>query len=141
MEQLLKIQPVMNASGIPVSNNADASGGPTGTASVSLRGFDPGARPGPYRWAARYAVPLNANSGAGFIDLFTLPITAVQSIEILKDGASTTYGADAAAGVINLKFYKDHRGAQLTLYYGDTLAQRCRFFTAATFSLEQATIK
>src|SRR6476660_7682935 len=40
-EQFLKSQPVMNASGIPVSNNADSSGGPTGTAAVSLRGFDP----------------------------------------------------------------------------------------------------
>src|SRR4026209_228514 len=39
-EQFLRSQPVMNASGIPVSNNADASGGPRGTASVSLRGFD-----------------------------------------------------------------------------------------------------
>ena len=53
--------------------------------------------------------------------MLTLPITAVQSIEILKDGASTTYGADAVAGVINLKFCKDYRGTQLTLYYGNTL--------------------
>ena len=120
-EQFLKIQPVMNASGIPVSNNADASGGPTGTASVSLRGFDPGATLVLIDGRRVTPFPGNANSGAGFIDLLTLPITAVQSIEILKDGASTTYGADAVAGVINLKFYKDYRGAQLTLYYGDTL--------------------
>jgi outer membrane receptor protein involved in Fe transport len=45
----------------------------------------------------------------------------VQSIEIQRDGASTTYGADAVAGVVNLKLYKDYRGAQLTLYYGNTL--------------------
>src|SRR6266566_9251606 len=43
VEELLKTQPVMNASGIPVNNNAGAQGGPTGTAAVSLRGFDPGA--------------------------------------------------------------------------------------------------
>src|SRR5205807_1597691 len=43
------------------------------------------------------------------------------SIEILKDGASTTYGADAVAGVVNLKFWKDYRGAQVTLQYGNTL--------------------
>src|SRR5262249_22392168 len=42
-------------------------------------------------------------------------------IEILKDGASTTYGSDAVAGVINLKPYKDYRGAQVTLQYGNTL--------------------
>ena len=120
-EQLLKIQPVMNAGGIPVSNNAGASGGPTGTASVSLRGFDPGATLVLVDGRRVTPFPGNAVSGAGFIDLLTLPITAVQSIEILKDGASTTYGADAVAGVINLKFYKEYRGAQLSLYYGDTL--------------------
>src|SRR5213078_1235392 len=48
-------------------------------------------------------------------------ITAVQSIDVLKDGASTTYGSDAIAGVVNFNFYKDYRGAQVTIQYGDTL--------------------
>src|SRR6266478_4226875 len=121
VEELLKSQPVMNASGIPVNNNAGAQGGPTGTASVSLRGFDPGATLVLIDGRRITPFPGNANSGGGFEDLLTLPITAVQSIEILKDGASTTYGSDAVAGVINLKPYTDYRGAQLTLYYGDTL--------------------
>jgi len=121
VEQLLKSQPVMGASSVPVQNNSTSQGGPAGTASISLRGFDPGAslllidgrRVAPF--------PGSANSGAGFVDLVSLPIPAVQSIEILKDGASTTYGADAVAGVVNLKFYKDYRGAQVTLQYGNTL--------------------
>jgi iron complex outermembrane receptor protein len=121
VEQLLKIQPVMNASSVPVQNNADTTGGPTGTASVSLRGFDPGATLVLIDGRRVTRFPGNAPSGAGFTDLFTIPITAVQSIEILKDGASTTYGADAVAGVVNLKLYKEYRGTQLTLYYGDTL--------------------
>src|SRR6266513_836194 len=50
-----------------------------------------------------------------------VPVAAVQTIEILKDGASTTYGADAVAGVVNLKLYKDYRGAQVTGQYGNTL--------------------
>ena len=53
--------------------------------------------------------------------MFTIPLPAVESIEILKDGASTTYGADAVAGVVNLKFWKNYRGAQVTLNYGNTL--------------------
>lgn len=121
VETLLKSQPIFNASSIPVNNNATSQGGPAGTASASLRGFDPaatlvlvdGRRVAPF--------PGAANSGGGFVDLLTIPITAVQSVEILKDGASPTYGADAVAGIVNLKFYKDYRGAQLTLYYGDTL--------------------
>src|SRR5438132_4288454 len=111
----------MGASSVPVQNNSTSQGGPAGTASISLRGFDPGAslllidgrRVAPF--------PGSANSGAGFVDLVSLPIPAVQSIEILKDGASTTYGADAVAGVVNLKFWKDYRGAQVTLQYGNTL--------------------
>src|SRR5438093_66310 len=62
-----------------------------------------------------------ANSGAGFVDLTTVPVPAIQSVEILKDGASTTYGADAVAGVVNLKLYKDYRGAQVTGQFGNTL--------------------
>ncbi|PYI56095.1 MAG: hypothetical protein DMC62_02510 [Verrucomicrobia bacterium] len=120
-ESLLKSQPVFGASSVPVQNNSTGQGGPAGTASISLRGFDPGAslvlidgrRVAPY--------PGAANSGAGFVDLTTVPVAAIQSIEILKDGASTTYGADAVAGVVNLKLYKDYRGAQVTGQYGNTL--------------------
>jgi iron complex outermembrane receptor protein len=120
-EQLLKSLPIASANSIPVQNNALAAGGPPGAASVSLRGFDPGAtlvlidgrRVAPY--------PGTSPGGAAFFDLNTIPIAAVQSIEIQKDGASTTYGADAVAGVVNLKLYKDYRGAQVTLYYGNTL--------------------
>src|SRR5437870_9218510 len=120
-EQLLKTQPVMSASSVPVQNNGTGQAGPAGTSSISLRGFDPGAslvlidgrRVADFRGAA--------TSGFGCVDLHSVPVTATQSIEILKDGASTTYGADAFAGVINLKFYKDYRGAQVTLGYGNTL--------------------
>jgi iron complex outermembrane receptor protein len=120
-EQLLKSLPLASANSIPVQNNATGMGGPQGTASVSLRGFDPGAtlvlingrRVAPY--------PGNSPGGAAFFDLNTIPIAAIQSIEIQKDGASTTYGADAVAGVINLKLYTEYRGAQVTLYYGNTL--------------------
>jgi iron complex outermembrane receptor protein len=42
-EQLLKSLPIASANSIPVQNNATGAGGPLGAASVSLRGFDPGA--------------------------------------------------------------------------------------------------
>src|SRR5438477_1429711 len=113
---LLRTQPIANANGVPVQNNPSGNAGPTGAASVSLRGFDPratlvlidGRRVAPY-------------PGTGSFDLNTIPLPAVQSIEILKDGASTTYGADAVAGVVNIKLYKNYRGAQVNLYYGNTL--------------------
>ncbi len=120
-EQLLQRQPVMNGGNVPVNNNGTGQSGPTGTAALGLRGLDPGAtlvlldrrRVAPFPGAAL--------SGYGFVDLTTIPVTAVQSIDILKDGASTTYGADAVAGVVNFNLYKDYRGAQVTIQYGDTL--------------------
>ncbi|PYK74667.1 MAG: hypothetical protein DME39_06435 [Verrucomicrobia bacterium] len=120
-EQLLQRQPVMNGANIPVNNNGTSQSGPSGSAAIALRGLDPGAtlvlidrrRVAPF--------PGAANSGYGYVDLTTIPITAVQSIDILKDGASTTYGADAVAGVVNFNLYKDYRGAQVTIQYGDTL--------------------
>ena len=57
----------------------------------------------------------------GYFDLNTIPLAAIESIEILKDGASATYGADAVSGVINFKLYKDYRGAQVDFDYGNTL--------------------
>src|SRR6266487_952394 len=120
-EQLLQRQPVMNGSNIPVNNNGTGQSGPSGSAALALRGLDPGAtlvlidrrRVAPF--------PGAANSGYGYVDLTTIPITAVQSIDILKDGASTTYGSDAVAGVVNFNLYKDYRGAQVTIQYGNTL--------------------
>src|ERR1700736_6453376 len=117
--ELLRDLPIANANGVPISNNA--TGFTPGAASVSLRGFTPeatlvlidGRRVAPY--------PLGQGGTSSFQDLFTVPLPAIQSIEILKDGASTTYGADAVAGVVNLKFWKDYRGTQVTLQYGNTL--------------------
>ena len=121
VEQLLKTQPVMGASSVPVQNNGTAQAGPSGASSVSLRGFDPGASLVLIDGRRVAPFPGAANSGFGFVDLTGVPITAVQSIEILKDGASTTYGADAVAGVINLKLYKDYRGVQVTTGYSNTI--------------------
>src|SRR4051812_9393701 len=116
--ELLRDLPVANANGVPISNNA--TGFTPGAASVSLRGFTPeatlllidGRRVAPY--------PVGQGGTPSFQDLFTIPLPAVQSIEVLKDGASTTYGADAVAGVVNLKFWKDYRGTQVSLEYGNT---------------------
>src|SRR5881296_2904173 len=120
-EQLLQRQPVIGGSNIPVQNNGTSQSGPSGTAALSLRGLDPGATLVMIDRRRVAAFPGSALSGYGFVDLTTIPIAAVQSIEILKDGASTTYGADAVAGVVNFNLYKDYRGAQVTIQYGNTL--------------------
>src|SRR5437867_8254574 len=120
-EQLLQRQPVMNGSNIPVNNNGTSQSGPSGSAALALRGLDPGATLVLIDRRGVAPFPGAANSGYGYVDLTTIPITAVQSIDILKDGASTTYGSDAVAGVVNFNLYKDYRGVQVTVGYGNTL--------------------
>ena len=48
-------------------------------------------------------------------DLNTIPLGAVERIEILTDGASAIYGSDALGGVVNVILRKDFSGAELTL--------------------------
>jgi outer membrane receptor for ferrienterochelin and colicin len=52
-------------------------------------------------------------------DLSTIPTVMVERIEILKDGASAIYGADAVAGVVNIITRRDYEGAEVELTYGE----------------------
>jgi iron complex outermembrane receptor protein len=54
----------------------------------------------------------------GFTDLSTIPSSMIERMEILKDGASSIYGSDAIAGVINIILKKNMQGGQLSLYTG-----------------------
>ncbi|MGX9218147.1 TonB-dependent receptor plug domain-containing protein [Massilia varians] len=55
---------------------------------------------------------------AGFTDLSTIPSAMIERMEILKDGASSIYGSDAIAGVVNIILKKNMEGGQLNLYTG-----------------------
>ena len=55
---------------------------------------------------------------AGFTDLSTIPSAMIERMEILKDGASSIYGSDAIAGVVNIILKKNMEGGQLSLYTG-----------------------
>ena len=68
------------------------------------------------RRAAPYAL---ADDGQrSFVDLNTIPLDAVERIEILKDGASSIYGADAIAGVVNVILKKQYQGAEVSAEAG-----------------------
>ena len=54
----------------------------------------------------------NANSGNA-VDLSGIPFSAIESVEVLREGASALYGADAIAGVINFKTKKDYQGLDI----------------------------
>jgi iron complex outermembrane receptor protein len=53
-----------------------------------------------------------------FTDLSSIPMDAVERVEVLKDGASSIYGSDAIAGVVNVILRSDFEGAIFTGSYG-----------------------
>ena len=54
----------------------------------------------------------------GVTDISTIPLSMVDRIEILLDGASAVYGSDAVGGVVNIITRKDYSGVELDLNYG-----------------------
>lgn len=54
----------------------------------------------------------------GAVDLNTIPSAAVERVEVLKDGASTIYGSDAIAGVVNIILRQNFDGAEANAYFG-----------------------
>lgn len=54
------------------------------------------------------------------VDLNSIPLAAVQRVEVLKDGASAIYGTDAIGGVINFILRKDFTGAEVTAFADGT---------------------
>jgi outer membrane receptor protein involved in Fe transport len=64
--------------------------------------------------------PLSGLNG-DFVDVSTIPLSAVQRIEVLPDGASAIYGSDAVAGVVNIIMRNNFDGAQSQLRYGSAI--------------------
>ncbi|VXB36545.1 TonB-dependent receptor domain-containing protein [Massilia sp. 9I] len=57
-------------------------------------------------------------SVAGFTDMSTVPSALIERIEVLKDGASSIYGSDAIAGVVNIILKKTMQGGTASAYTG-----------------------
>src|SRR4029077_6991071 len=57
--------------------------------------------------------PIPLNSAFSFVDLNSIPLAALDRIEILKDGASAIYGDDAVAGVVNVILKNEYNGADI----------------------------
>lgn len=57
--------------------------------------------------------PVAATGGNNFVDINAIPVSAVDRIEILTDGASAIYGSDAVSGVVNIILKKDFEGGEV----------------------------
>ena len=119
VEQLLQtISSVSSSGGLTAASASGATTG--GISAVSLHGLT----------SIRTLVLLNgrriAPYGIGFtgdsvsVDVNSIPLAAIERVEVLKDGASAVYGSDAIAGVINFILRQEFKGLELTAEYGDT---------------------
>lgn len=61
-----------------------------------------------------------ASSSGTFTDISLIPLSAIERIEILSDGASAIYGADAVGGVVNFILKQDYEGSESQVQYGFT---------------------
>lgn len=126
--------------------NAPALRGLTVQATLSI---SDGLRMAPY--------PLADDGQRNFVDLNTIPNAVVDRIEVLRDGASSTYGADAIAGVINIITKKEIQGLHLggsvgvsqrgdageqrvdvTWGYGDLADQGFNFYVSGEYQKQDA---
>jgi iron complex outermembrane recepter protein len=64
--------------------------------------------------------PLSDDGQRQFVDIDSLPMAIVDRVEVLKDGASATYGSDAIAGVVNVILKKEFTGVDLSATAGST---------------------
>ena len=94
---------------------------PAGQAAISLRGLGPASTLTLIN-GRRVAASSFAFGTQNFVDVNSIPLAAIEKIEILATGASATYGADAVAGVINYILKKNYDGAEVNLSYGDSTA-------------------
>ena len=110
--ELLKYLPAVSGN----STSTSVTNGGNGTATVTLRGLP----------ASNTLVLINGRRivsngfGGEAADLNTIPLSAVDRIEVLKDGASAVYGSDAIAGVVNILLRRDFDGLSFNTYYGQS---------------------
>lgn len=112
-EALLQgISALSSAGGI---NNSTGAGSSTyGNSTLSLRGLE----------SSRTLVLVNGRrlatfaSGSSAVNVNVIPLSAIERVEILKDGASSIYGSDAMAGVVNFILAKSFDGVEVGLTTG-----------------------
>ena len=59
-------------------------------------------------------------STSSYVDLNSIPLPMVDRVEVLRDGASSIYGADAIGGVVNIITKKNFEGVEADAYIGQT---------------------
>jgi iron complex outermembrane receptor protein len=105
------LQRLASNNGPALTNSFSANGAFAGGASaVSLRGLSTNSTLILFDGMRAAYYPLSDDGTRNFVDLNTIPDDIVDHIEVLRDGASSSYGADAIAGVVNVITKKNFKG-------------------------------
>lgn len=97
-------------------SGATSTSAPPGQASAALRGMGPSSTLTLVN-GRRIAASSFAAGTENFVDINSIPLSAIERIEVLATGASAIYGADAVAGVINYILKKDFVGLEFSAQY------------------------
>ena len=95
--------------------NTQANNGGDGSTRISLRGL--GAHRTLVLLNGRRFVPGGTGANSS-VDLNAIPASAVERVEVLKDGASAVYGSDAVGGVVNIITRSETEGLEFEFYQG-----------------------
>jgi iron complex outermembrane recepter protein len=90
--------------------NTDVSTAAGGTTSFNLRGLGLSSTLVLLNGRRLVQTATASSDGSNFVDINTIPVSAIERIEILKGGASAIYGSDAVAGVVNIITRKKMNG-------------------------------
>jgi iron complex outermembrane recepter protein len=114
------VQKLPTINGIAINENLNADG--DGHVEIDLRGIGP--RETLVLQDGRRLAPVGFTREIGFsgatVDLNMIPLGLIDHIDILKDGASSIYGSDAVAGVVNVWLIHRFRGLEIYASYGNT---------------------
>ena len=91
-----------------------------GMASITLRGLDHASTLVLINSKRHTFAGTPSNQGEGYIDVNIIPEIALDRVELLKEGATSLYGSDAVAGVINFSLIRKADGLNLDFSYQDT---------------------
>ena len=107
-----------NAGTIPNSWNAGGFNFAGGASGISLRGLDSSYSLVLFDGLRGALYPYADDGARNFVDTNTIPDFLIDRIEVLRDGASSTYGTDAIAGVVNIITKKQINGLHLEGSFG-----------------------
>ncbi|HSZ09006.1 MAG TPA: TonB-dependent receptor [Steroidobacteraceae bacterium] len=108
----------LSANGQGTLNQSFSGAFASGGSGVALRGLTVGGTLTLIDGQRMVAYPISDDNQRSFVDVSAIPINAVERVEVLKDGASAIYGADAIAGVVNIILKKSYTGTEFTAEAG-----------------------